>query len=281
VVSKESFLNDGSKRRFIMAHALSIVGDVLVVSFLVWAIARFSKDYRQLKEAVARGDSQARPGFYRRALILEWASALLALVALGFDIGKLTPGFLEMEHSAIGQWLSSLSKEVSGTFLAALVVGIVLGLVIMVVVRLVTKRRGTTRGTNVSSPASGLRKWLPDFGAFIPTTGRERWLFAAVALSAGICEEIVYRGWLLFALNREFALTGSVALLGAAFLFGLAHSYQGPLGVLSASLAGVLMCILYVGTGTLLVPIVLHILIDLRFALLPSGSAPIQQAQPA
>jgi len=262
-----------------MAHAAAIIGDAVVVFFLIWAIVRFSKDYRQLKDAVARGDLEARTGFYRRALVLEWISALLALLGLGFSREKLTPGFLQMERTATGQWLSSLSKGVSSTFLAALVVGIVLGLVIVVVVRIVAKRRGTAPGANANTPRAGLQKWLPDFGAFIPTSARERWLFAAVALSAGICEEVVYRGWLLFALHREFALTGAAALLAAAVLFGLAHSYQGPLGILSATLAGVLMCVLYVGTGTLLVPIVLHSLIDLRFALLPAASAPMQ-AQP-
>lgn len=263
-----------------MSHAIVAVGDAVVVLYLVWAIVKFSEDYRQLKEAVASGDSEARAGFYRRALVLEWVSALLALVALGFDKGKLTPGFLEMERTAIGQWLFSLSKEMSGTFLAGLVVSIVLGLVIMVVIRTVAKRRASSLVPNANSRRGALQKWLPDFGAFLPTTARERWLFAAVALSAGICEEVVYRGWLLFALHREFALAGSTALLAAAVLFGLAHSYQGPLGVLSATLAGALMCILYVGTGSLLVPIVFHTLIDARFALLPSGSAPIQQAQP-
>ena len=264
-----------------MAHAAAIVGDVVVFFFLIWAILRFSRDYRRLKDAIAGGDLEARAGFYRRALALEWVSALLALVALGFNKGKLAPRFLELEHTAMDRWLSSMSKELSSTFLVAVVVGIAMGFVVMFVARTVSKRRGTAKGVNANSPRGGLQKWLPDFGAFMPATPRERWLFAGVALSAGICEEIVYRGWLLFALHRELALTGSAALVVAAVLFGLAHSYQGPLGVLSATLAGVLMCVLYVASGTLLVPMALHALIDLRFAVLPATNASVQQAQSA
>lgn len=256
-----------------MAHGATIIGDAVVVFFLIWAIVRFSRDYRRLKDAIAGGDLEARTGFYRKALVLEWASACLALIAVGFDKAKLAPGFLEIEHTAIGIWLSSMSKELSSTFLVSVVAGIAIGFVIMFVARSVSKRRGTELRTNANSPRDDFQKWLPDFGAFVPATTRERWLFAAVALSAGICEEIVYRGWLLFALHREFALAGSAALLIAAVLFGLAHSYQGPLGVLSAAFAGVLMCVLYVGSGTLLVPMALHALIDLRFALLPAKNA--------
>lgn len=260
-----------------MPHSISMVSDVVVLCYLVWVVVRFGKDYRQLKGAVVNGDAEARPRFYRRTLVYEWVSALLALIALGFDKAKLTPVLLDENHTPLGQWLSSMGKDFDRAMLGGVSLGVLIGLGLMIFVRLRARRRGATPLTN--APLTKLRKFLPDFSAFLPTTGRERLLFAAVALSAGICEEIVYRGWLLFSLHDIFGIAGGAAVLVAAAIFGLAHQYQGPLGVLSATLAGLLMGILYVATGTLLVPILLHSLIDLRFAILPSSSSPLQRAQ--
>jgi membrane protease YdiL (CAAX protease family) len=91
-----------------------------------------------------------------------------------------------------------------------------------------------------------------------------------VAISAGICEEIVFRGWLLSTLHSALRLDGTALVLVAAALFGLAHSYQGITGMILTAFAGAVFCALYVATGSLLVPIALHILIDLRFAVLPA-----------
>ena len=109
----------------------------------------------------------------------------------------------------------------------------------------------------------------------------ERLLFSAVAISAGICEEIVFRGWLLSVLHNPLGFTGTTLVFVAAALFGLCHIYQGPTGVVGATAAGVLLTALYVATGTLLAPIVLHALIDIRMAVLPSSAPRVVRAQPA
>jgi hypothetical protein len=115
-------------------------------------------------------------------------------------------------------------------------------------------------------------QWLvPDFSALVPTTARERVLFALVALSAGICEEIVYRAWLLDVLHRAIGLGGFTLVGIAAVVFGLDHYYQGIAGILITSLLGLVFCGLYFASGTLLVPIVIHVAVDLRVALLPSA----------
>jgi membrane protease YdiL (CAAX protease family) len=72
-----------------------------------------------------------------------------------------------------------------------------------------------------------------------------------VAVSAGICEEVVFRGWLLFAPHNNLALNGTALLVLAAVIFGLAHVYQGIAGILATTRAGAFFCILYVATGTL------------------------------
>jgi len=60
----------------------------------------------------------------------------------------------------------------------------------------------------------------------LPHGGLEMTLWVALSVSAGICEETLYRGYL----QRQFlALTKSVpvGVLLSAAAFGLAHSYQG------------------------------------------------------
>jgi len=75
----------------------------------------------------------------------------------------------------------------------------------------------------------------------IPFPGNllEGLLAIIVAISAGICEEIVFRGYL----QRQFrALTGSAALAVVlqAAVFGMPHVYQGARTAALASLYGIL-----------------------------------------
>lgn len=59
-----------------------------------------------------------------------------------------------------------------------------------------------------------------------PHTGSEMALWVALSLTAGFCEEVIYRGLLL----RQFASLGSnvyVGVIAQAALFGASHGYQG------------------------------------------------------
>jgi membrane protease YdiL (CAAX protease family) len=57
---------------------------------------------------------------------------------------------------------------------------------------------------------------------------------------------------------------GPLSFAIAAVLFGMLHLYQGPLGILFATLLGSAFAALYVLTGSIAAPIVLHALVDLR-----------------
>jgi membrane protease YdiL (CAAX protease family) len=60
----------------------------------------------------------------------------------------------------------------------------------------------------------------------------------------------------------------------AGAVFGLAHAYQGVTGVVTTGVLGGVLAALYLGTGSLLLPVVLHALIDLRFLLVPARVLP-------
>jgi membrane protease YdiL (CAAX protease family) len=64
-----------------------------------------------------------------------------------------------------------------------------------------------------------------------PVTGVEMMLFLILSISAGICEELVFRGYL----QQQFARIGRrmwVGVVLSALVFGAAHGYEGVAGVL-------------------------------------------------
>jgi membrane protease YdiL (CAAX protease family) len=255
-------------------HILSLAVSITLPGYIGWQVVRFNGRYRQLKQDIADGDTQARIRIYRQALAFEWMSALLAVVALGFDWSKLNPKSLALDSSGLMQ-----SLPVHGSFdrgaLAGLLVGIVGGTVGFAIARLRANRRSAS---SPATPLARLRKLLPDFSALLPVSTQERLLWCVVAISAGVCEEVVFRGWLLATLHNPIGLAGTALIVVASAVFGLAHAYQRITGMVLTAFAGALFCVLYVKTGSLLVPILLHILIDIRFAILPAPRVQKTQA---
>lgn len=246
-------------------QTLKVVIDIVLACYIAWEAVQFVPQYRRLKESIAKGDPVARIRVYRRALTFEWISALLALAALGFDWNQLNPKFMGFAGPGFLQSLSQ-SDFVRGN-VAGLAAGLVLGTVVLIFGRLRANRRGAP---TLQRPASKWSKILPDFSALVPVTTHERLFWVGVAISAGICEELVFRGWLLAMLHTQAGLTGTALIVAGAVAFGLAHAYQGISGVLLTAFAGAFFCVLYIETGSLLIPILLHAFIDLRFALMPA-----------
>ncbi len=60
----------------------------------------------------------------------------------------------------------------------------------------------------------------------------------------------------------------------AAVAFGAAHAYQGAAGVLLTGVLGGVFAALYLQTGSLLLPVLLHAAVDLRFLLVPTAALP-------
>jgi membrane protease YdiL (CAAX protease family) len=253
-----------------MIRILTLVADVILVVFIVREVWRFAAAYRTLKQSIAAGDGEARQRLYRRVLRFEWMSAWLALTGLRFDLNALRPAALGLGELPIARALATSSDAGRGAWVG-IALGLVLGTLAFVVMRWRARRDGGTPAR--SRVPMWLRRWLPDFGPILPVTARERWMWLAVSISAGVCEEIVFRGWLLSVLHDPIGLGGTALVLCAAAGFGLAHAYQGPVGMLLTGLAAVLFIGLYVASGSLLLPILLHVVVDARFALLPGPAA--------
>lgn len=116
---------------------------------------------------------------------------------------------------------------------------------------------------------SGMRErifeQLKGIDYLLPQSRTEIALFAGVSVTAGICEEVLFRGFLFAYLDSSpWQLDPSTTVLVSSAMFGIAHFGQGIKGMVLTGMIGAMLGILYVVTGSLLAPIIVHILIDLR-----------------
>ncbi|MGY1813218.1 CPBP family glutamic-type intramembrane protease [Blastococcus sp. SYSU D00820] len=215
-------------------------------------------------EGRLRTDARARRSFYLRLLVLEWGLALLALV-----IWLSAPG---VDAAAVGlRWPQSWPGPVSGVA------------TVLVLLLVVVSTRALRSGALTAEPAPARRAGdgrhaeapVHSTLALLPRTRAERRLFTVVGLTAGICEEWLYRGFFLAVVAAvSGGLSNAVLVVVAAVAFGVAHAYQGVAGIVTTGVLGAVLAGLYLDTGSLLLPVLLHALIDLRFLLVPGAALP-------
>jgi membrane protease YdiL (CAAX protease family) len=93
----------------------------------------------------------------------------------------------------------------------------------------------------------------------IPDSPTDRRWFAAMSLGSGLAEELAYRGFLFYYVGSFVpSLNGVEIGLVTSVCFGLAHAYQGWRGVLTTTIAGLIMAALYLASGNLLLPMIAH-----------------------
>jgi len=109
--------------------------------------------------------------------------------------------------------------------------------------------------------------WLgvppPDYSSFEAVRGNVGMLVTFLIVSwttAGFGEEVIARGFLM---GQFAALAGGsrrswfISLLTVSVLFGLAHAYQGPVGMAMTGFAGLVLGALYLACGRNLWPAVI------------------------
>jgi len=192
-----------------------------------------------------RYEAQAKAGqplnrirFYRQTALMEWVFLAVLGAAWFFysrpiaDLGFLSPG-------GRGFW--------GGTALLVLFTGYLL-----YSWRAMMKASDAEKAKQTES--------LGKVAQYLPHTTGELHSFVGVSITAGIVEEIVYRGFVIWYLGQFMPLWAAVIV--SAVAFGLAHSYQGATGALRCGLIGLAFGILYVVTGSIWLPIVAHVLLD-------------------
>ncbi|WP_081804298.1 CPBP family intramembrane glutamic endopeptidase [Dyella jiangningensis] len=107
---------------------------------------------------------------------------------------------------------------------------------------------------------AALRTRFGDHAEMLPETQRELAWFIALSLTAGFCEELIFRGYLIWALHTVVGLCAAAAL--SCLVFALAHSYQGVSGIIKTGGIGALLTVIVLAFGSLIPAIVIHALID-------------------
>ena len=128
--------------------------------------------------------------------------------------------------------------------------------------------------------AASMRRQFASLEPFLPKTKEQLAWGLVVAVFAGVFEEIAYRGYLIAYFQAWLSDWG--ALAASSILFGFAHFYQGRLGTLVTTLLGGALGWLYLETGSLLLPMILHAAVDISamltayIVLRASPSAPVR-----
>lgn len=188
-------------------------------------------------------DPGARLRAYWHIVAWQWLATIAAAAILG-------PRSL---------WYAQLNPADARWIPGKLVVGFlaVIALVVMLAPLVVVARK----------PESKLKltRALDRLRFVLPGNARERFWWVVLSITAGTCEECLFRSFLLQYLhNSPWRLGLALTLAVACLVFGLAHLYQGVAGLVGTSLLGFLFCILFLGSGSLLLPIIMHTIGDLR-----------------
>lgn len=107
-------------------------------------------------------------------------------------------------------------------------------------------------------------KWLKEV-PILPANIEEFKHFLFVAFSAGVCEEIIFRGFFIqyfLAINENNDLGNWLAVIIPACLFAFGHLYQGEKAVLKILGMAILFGWIFILTKSLLLLMLIHFLVD-------------------
>jgi len=95
-----------------------------------------------------------------------------------------------------------------------------------------------------------------------PHSNQEALVFCGLAITAGICEEFLYRGFVFASLSHMSMPTWGILFISSV-MFGLAHAYQGRSGMIGTLLLGTVFGLVRILYDSL-VPIVFwHAAVDI------------------
>ncbi len=214
--------------------------DHLIVALIVVGLPlRAFIGMRALKAAPVAELPRLRPRLWWRGIVSQWA--LVGMVAALFHAMHRSP------------W--SLRLAILPT---PGLVGVLVGLT--TIISLVVRQRASiatddTLRQQVRARLASVERLLPRHAGEFP-------LFAALAITAGLCEEFLFRGYLLWYLAHVVPPPAAWAL--QALAFGLGHAYQGPRGIVTTGIAGAFFSAVVFVSGSLAPAMLIHALMDLH-----------------
>ena len=232
-----------------------ILGAVLValLAFMTFnAVRKNRRDYSTFKRQ--RSSKRRRKTFRKwlRQSFLNFGGAAVVVLLLSWQ-------FVGPFQEAVDAWhwvesarqIFSDSGWIGPAIVAALIVIVVGGGVLGIF----AARSEISNASEVPS--------IGDVQALLPRNRAELKWGAALAINAGLVEELLFR---LALPALIFGVTGSaVAAVAASIqIFGFLHIYQGLPGIVGSVILGAAFMAIYLSTGSIVVAIVVHALFDLR-----------------
>jgi membrane protease YdiL (CAAX protease family) len=191
--------------------------------------------------------SQADPGGARLRLWSRWMILLWTLTAVGLALwlseGRDWRGLRVVIPQGWRLWGS---------------IGLILAFAMISARPIVTMMRSTRR--------KRIKIANPRVEELSPRTRSELGWWIALSVSAGFCEEFIFRGYLIWAFQPLFGLWGAAAF--SVVTFAMAHAYQGAKGVLAVGVVGALFTLVVLISGSLWPAIALHALVDISQGLI-------------
>jgi len=221
--------------------------DHLIAAVLVFVVPWLViVDYRKLVRAVEAGRPGARRAAYRETIVVQWS---FAAFVVGFWVWS-------------GRALTSLGLGLDASRGLWMGLGLTLALCAFLVFQTVMVNRHAEARAAVRAQIGSLRPLLPH------TAGEGHW-FTAVSLTAGTCEEVIYRGFLMAYLGP---LGVVAAIVLSTLIFSLSHAYMGRMGAIRAGLVGLVVAGLYWLTGSLWASMLLHATADVTSGIMARRS---------
>lgn len=214
-------------------HLLALV---LAVLFPIRA-ALFG--YRRLTSAPPEDVPRVRLWLYRQGIAIQWA---LTFCMLALWVSQARP------WAALGV----VPRLTWG------LLGVSAGFGFIVFYLLIQRRKALEDDEAMER----LRGQMRNVERMMPRSDLEARWFNRLAITAGICEELLYRGYLIWYLNQALALLPAVLI--ASVVFGIGHAYQGVRGIAVTTMVGLFMSGVYLLTGSLIACVVIHALMDLH-----------------
>jgi membrane protease YdiL (CAAX protease family) len=215
------------------AGILLIAIFVLLDPILSWYL------FRRLKNVPAERAGAMRIRIYLAITISEWLFSVLVVAVI----------------YRYGLTLADLGQQLGNWPVSATLTVILVALIAVQVLAAGKKKK--------KQPADKekIGKAIGSLMLMLPRTPRERNLFIVLGLTAGICEEFCYRGFLL---TMFAGVTGSVVagVLISSLIFSFGHIYQGKRGTLSTGVVGIVFAIIFVVTRSLIPGQILHAAVD-------------------
>ncbi len=229
-----------------MNSAHGIIDDIFLVLLLAIPLIEWKWTWPRYLARLKTGAPGVRAGFYRALIAEEWI-ATVCLMGWWLARGRPWSGMLLAgTETPLRMGIPPPLRLWAGLALAALLIAVLILQKNAVLARPETMAR--------------IRPRLAYAEPLLPHTEKEHRLFWLVSLTAGACEEIFFRGFLIWFLMAWMG-PPAAALLSSA-LFGAGHIYMGWAQAPKTAVVGLILAFIALGSASLLPAMLLHAALD-------------------